>query len=420
MRSEILSMTEREPTFTRRTMLRAAGAAALAASTACEVATSPPKGRREDPDTFVMIFLRGGMDGVSLIVPHGDDLYRARRPKIAVPASDIHDLDGYFGLNRVAASLLPLYETGRLAVVQAVGHGQSSRSHFQSMRHVEEANANIGSLGSGWIARHLNVTPPSGSGPGRAIALQCTLPPSLQGGPATIPVPSLANYGWRGERAGQAARMASLRRMYEGAPEPDRGSGVAALGLVKEFAAIDFVNRTPEGGAEYPRGQLGRALFETASLIKSRTGIEVIEADFGGWDDHQTLGPVRGAFAKRARELSDALGAFMADLGEDAERVTVLVMSEFGRGMHENGSGGTSHGRGGTAMILGGSHVVGGQIHGKWPGLERDQLDHGALRVTMDVRDLLGEILEKRLGTGDLKTVLPDYTPTFPGVLRPG
>ncbi|WP_419190376.1 DUF1501 domain-containing protein [Saltatorellus ferox] len=365
----------------------------------------------------MVIFLRGGMDGLSLVVPYGDDLYYKRRRRIAVPRSKVHDLDGYFGLNDAAGALLPLYESGRLAIAQLVGHVQASRSHFQSMRHIEEANAEIGTLGSGWIARHLAHTPASGTGPARAIALQSTLPPALQGGPATVPVPSLASFGFRGPASGRSARMACLERMYASAPEPHRSSGVAALGLVHELAAIDFVHRKPAGGAEYPKGKFGRALYETASLIKSRTGVEVIEADFGGWDDHRDLGPTDGAFAARAHELSEALGAFMTDLGDDAERVTILVLSEFGRGAGMNGSGGTSHGRGGTALVLGGAHVQGGRIHGAWPGLGRDQLDNGAIQVTLDVRDLLSETLSHRLGTSNLDAVLPGHSPTPLGIL---
>jgi len=274
-------------------------------------------------------------------------------------------------------------------------------------------------VGSGWLARHLNVTPQSGTGPGRAIALESTLPFALQGGPATIPVPSLAEFGFGGEEASRAGRMACLQRMYGAAPEPDASSGLAALGLVEELAAIDFVNRRPSGGADYPEGKLGRSLYQAASLIKSRSDVEVIEADSGDWDDHRATGPLDGAFAKRTHGLARALDAFMTDLGEEAERVTTLIISEFGRTLLENGSGGTAHGRGGLAMVLGGSQVVGGQLHGQpdaqryteWPGLAEEQLDDGAIRMTVDVRDVMAEVLEKRLHTADLRAVLPGHTP---------
>lgn len=414
MRSSPSLPNGHSPTFTRRTVLRGAGAAALIGSPSFGATNSDAESR----DTLVMVFLRGGMDGVSMVVPHGDDDYYRPRPQSAVPASKVHDLDGYFGLNHAAAPLMPLYKSGRLAIATAVGHAVDTRSHFQSMRHIEEAHTGPGSVGSGWIARHLNVTSQRGTGPGRAIALNSTLPTALQGGPATIPVPSLASFGFGGPEESRKARMKCLQRMYQAAPEPDRGSGLAALGLVHEFGSIDFAGRTPEGGAEYPKCKVGRGLYEAASLIKSRSGVEVIEADSGGWDDHRATGPVDGAFAKRTNELALALDAFMTDLGEDAERVTVVVISEFGRTLLENGSGGTAHGRGGVAMLLGGEHVVGGKLYSQWPGLSEDELDNGALRVTLDARDILAEILQKRLHTADMGAVLPGHTPTLHGMLR--
>lgn len=403
--------------LSRRTVLRAAGAAGAAALTG-GIGHARDDSDRGDRDTFVMVFVRGGMDSFSLLVPHGDDAYFRARPQTSVPKSMVHDIDGYFGLNRAASPLLPLYREGRLAVATAVGHAVDTRSHFQSMRHVEEAFTGPGSIGSGWIARHLSVTPQTGSGPGRAIALSSTLPTALQGGPSTIPVPSLADFGFHGPDAGRAARVASLRRMYGLAPDPDKSAGLAALGLAEEFASIDFSNRIPEGGAEYPQTKLGRGLYEAASLIKARTGVEVIEADSGDWDDHQSTGPRDGAFAARSRDLSSSLSAFMADLGSDAERVTILVISEFGRTLDENGSGGTAHGRGGVGMILGGSHVVGGKLYGDWPGIGEEELEGGALRVTLDVRNVLAEILVKRLRTANLGAVLPGHAPSTPGMLR--
>ncbi len=413
MKSSSTPAKEVRRRFTRRTVLQAAGAATLVGSAGCGGLR-----RREPHDTLVLVFLRGGMDSLSLLVPHGDDAYYRARPKTGVPSSQVHDLDGYFGLSQVGEPLIPLYESGCLALAPAVGHAVDTRSHFQSMRHVEEAYTGAGSVGSGWVARHLNVTPQSGAGPGRATALDSTLPFSLQGGPATIPVPSLADFGFGGLEASRARRMACLQRMYGAAPEPDRSSGRAALGLVHELAAIDFVHRTPNGGAQYPEGKLGRGLFEAASLIKNHSGVEVIEVDSGDWDDHRATGPLDGAFAARMNGVAKALSAFSTDLGEDADRVTTLVISEFGRTLLENGSGGTAHGRGGLAMILGGAHVMGGQLHGDWPGLTDEQLDDGAIRVTVDVRDVMAEILKKRLHTADLDSVLLGHTPSMPGLLR--
>jgi uncharacterized protein (DUF1501 family) len=141
----------------------------------------------------------------------------------------------------------------------------------------------------------------------------------------------------------------------------------------------------------------------------------VVEADFDGWDLHASLGPVQGALAAKMDVLSKGLLALWRDLGSDIERVTVVVLSEFGRRAAENGSGGTDHGHGNCMLVMGG-HVAGGQVMTQWPGLALGNLDQGDLAITIDYRDILAEILVRRLGSTSLATVFPNHTPSFHGI----
>jgi uncharacterized protein (DUF1501 family) len=172
----------------------------------------------------------------------------------------------------------------------------------------------------------------------------------------------------------------------------------------------------PENGAEYP--QQGLRLRDAAQLIKSNLGVEVVWLDIAGWDTHAGQGGAAGTLAKRLDELARSLAAFRADLGERFADVTVLTMTEFGRTVAQNGTGGTDHGHGSLMMVLGGG-VAGGQVAGKWPGLEPEQRFEGRdLAVTTDFRDLFAEVCAHSLGARDFSRIFPSYTPRFPGVMR--
>lgn len=410
-------MKSRSPRTTRRDLLRAgAGCTAALMSSGARAFASGSLDSPAARDTLVLVFLRGGMDGLSLFVPVGDADYYIQRPTLGVPAQRTINLDGFFGLNDAAAPLYPHFAAGELAVVHGCGIAHPTRSHFEAMRRMEEAHVGGGTFGSGWLARHLQATPPVQAGGGRAIAIDRTLPTAMQGGFASIPIPRLAEFGFSGPLATQVARANRLDAMYSRASQPDRGGGLTALDLASTVDAIDFT-RAPSGGAVYPSSSFGEGLYETATLIKAGTSVEAVEVDYGGWDDHSHEGPVGGFFAGRIHDLANGLSAFLTDLGPDAERTTVVVMSEFGRRVDENGAGGCDHGRGGAVMVLGGSHVNGGVVHRLWPGLQSQNLDDGALPVSIDIRHVMAEILTERMGTADLAAALPGFSPTPLGLV---
>jgi uncharacterized protein (DUF1501 family) len=176
--------------------------------------------------------------------------------------------------------------------------------------------------------------------------------------------------------------------------------------------AADPERYAPENGARYPRSQFGQRLREIAQLIKANVGLEIAFADVGGWDTHVNQGAATGQLAARLGDFSDALAAIVTDLGDRMEDVLIITMSEFGRTARDNGNGGTDHGHAGAMFVIGGA-VKGHRVHGRWPGLEPEQLHEGRdLALTTDFRAVFGEIVTKHLGARTLDAVFPGYDGT--------
>jgi len=152
-------------------------------------------------------------------------------------------------------------------------------------------------------------------------------------------------------------------------------------------------------------------------LNKAEVGLEVSAIDVGGWDTHFAQGSTSGLMPNLMKDLAEGLAAFHADMFDRMNNLTTVTMSEFGRRVSENGSLGTDHGHGSMMMVLGG-HVQGGKVHGEWPGMSEGQLiGPGDLAVTTDYRDVLSEILTKRLNNDALSNIFPNYEPKVVGIL---
>ena len=384
---------------------------------------SAPSDRHLRPrrDTLVFVFLRGGMDSLTTVVPYAEDELYTLRPNLAVPppgSGGAIDLDGFFGLAPSAAPLLEAYQEGDLAIVHAAGSTDPSRSHFEAMARIESATPNDpgGDTTTGWLGRHLASVPAMGSGDLRGIAVSPLMPLTLSGAPRVLPIYDPSTFGFYGYWNTAEARKAGLASMYSTAMPPTDDAASSTLASFELLEAIDFDGYAPENGAVYPQSEFGGRLRTIATMIKAHRTFEVFELDYGGWDDHDDQGPLDGAMAQRLDDLSSGIAAFRRDLLGQLDRVTLVVMSEFGRRVDENGSAGTDHGRGGAMLVLGG-HVLGGQVYGAWPGLGPDELDDYAVAVTTDYRDVLAEVLIKRLGARDLEQPFPGHVPSPLGIL---
>jgi uncharacterized protein (DUF1501 family) len=381
-----------------------------------------PAGLAPKRKTLVCLFQRGAVDGLSMVAPYGERAYYDERPRIAIPRDQLVDLDGHFGLHPRLAPLAQLWKNGSLAVVQAVGSPDSTRSHFDAQDYMETGTPGRKATPDGWLNRVCRHDREHADTPFKAVAFGPQLPRALAGSAPTLAIDDLRAFGIR---AGGAARD-RLTRAFEELYE-DPGTGLLASSSAEGFEAMRMLREanlgdySPANGAEYPPGRLARSLSQIAQLIKADLGLEIAFADAGGWDTHVNQGADQGQLAGRLDELGRGLAAFAQDLGDRLADVVVLTMSEFGRTIRENGTSGTDHGHATAMFVLGGS-VRGGRVLGHWPGLDPAARFEGRdLAVTTDFRDLFGEVVAGHLGVGPLNQIFPGYSPDstrFPGVFR--
>jgi uncharacterized protein (DUF1501 family) len=381
--------------------------------------------------TLVAIFMRGAADGLNIVAPFGDPRYRDVRPTLALqppqsqegnqnngPFGALIDLDGKFGLHPGLRPFKELWDKKQLAIVEATGSPDPSRSHFDAQDYMESGTP--GKTGNGWLNRALG-DPVGDASPLRAVALANRVPRTLRGQYEAVALGNMQDF-----KISDQDRLAILRNMYSLTPDATmRRTGkdaFEAMKMIQSMAKDEMPNRG--GGVpfspgiagplqnnrpSYPAGGLlGRNLQELARLIKSDAGVEAAFAEVDGWDHHQNENQ---QLPNLLNQFSNAITAFCQDLGDRMEDVVIVTMSEFGRTVEENGTGGTDHGHGSLMMVLGGK-VKGGKIYGEWPGLEKEQLFEGRdLAVTTDFRTVLSELVRGHLGRNDLSSVFPGFKP---------
>ncbi len=409
---------------TRRTFLKSCSAAVAAmagarlGSLAFADGTGPDTG-----EVLVVVFLRGGMDGLSLIPPiAGNDrgFYEEARPQLKIPTTGANaalPLNAAFGIHPSARGLRDLYWAGNVAVVQAVGTS-GSRSHFDAMRSIELGTPGSKAMGSGWLTRHLATAPSLAKTilmP--ALAVAGGTPTSLLGStesvnmsnPSQFSLSSIGHWTWA-----TGDQRTTLRRLYARGISPLHTAGIQALnatGLVESVAGAAY---KPASGVTYPGDGFSNQLKLIAQMIKLDVGLRVATVDLGGWDTHETQGiQPGGTFSNLITTLSGGLTAFYSDLDRSSspaltKRLTIVVQSEFGRRVQENADRGTDHGTANPMLVIGGN--VRGGIYGNWPGLHPDQRFEGAdLAPTTDYRTILSEILIRRFGNPRIGDVFPGF-----------
>jgi uncharacterized protein (DUF1501 family) len=381
--------------------------------------------------TLVAIFMRGAADGLNIVVPFGDPRYREVRPILGLqpppsqdgnanngPFGPVIDLDGKFGLHAGLRPFKELWDKKLLAIVEATGSPDPSRSHFDAQDYMESGTP--GKTGDGWLNRALGEPGPDASAL-RAVALSSLVPRTLRGQQEAVALGNVQDF-----KISDEERLAILRQMYSLTPDATmRRTGNDAFEAMKIIQSVSKDDQMPNGGMRglapevgttipVPNnrptynagGQLGRNLQELARLIKAGAGVEAAFAEIDGWDHHQNE---NNQLPNLLNQFSNAIAAFCEDLGDRMEDVVIVTMSEFGRTVAENGTGGTDHGHGSLMMVAGGP-VQGGKIYGEWPGLEKEQLYEGRdLAVTTDFRTVLSELVRRHLGRIELSSVFPGF-----------
>jgi uncharacterized protein (DUF1501 family) len=409
--------------FSRRSMLKgmgAVGAAAAAASVGGELLSSrlayaadPTTGSPTSygGDVLVVLSLHGGVDGLSVIPPIGDPDYAKLRPTIGIPSSLALPLGGVFGMHPALAPIKPLYDSGKLAVVHAVGQPTGTRSHFKDSEEIERAAPGT-TLRTGWLDRVLGVR-------GVGTAFQAAqlgssmLPGSLIGPCPDLAMTSIDSFAlniWDGYRPQFTQALAA---MHAGVDHPVAQQAATTLAALSTTATMKTAGYTPANGTVYPTSALGNALKDLARLIKQNVGLQVATLDYGNWDMHSGLGKPGDTTGWMHRQLADVaacLAAFAKDLGTGMNGVSLVTLTEFGRRAHENGDGGLDHGYGQAVLALGGG-LRGGQVYGRWPGLAPANLDNGDVAMATDYRQILTELLQKRCAVGSISDIFPGLTP---------
>lgn len=363
-------------------------------------------------EILVFIFLKGGCDALNFVAPMGNRHYADARIKdLQVPEkakftlkNGLDNLD--FNIHPKATALKELYDSGDLAIVHAVGLPNGTRSHFEATKLIEQGLVQNKGSAQGWMTRYFDSITATGALPAVSIGNN-GLSPSFTGLTQAVSIDKLADFKVIGEPIMQEV----LADFYNG-DSPLHQAGQKALSTINIIQ--DKKHSTnhyhPEHGANYPNEwgikSFSESLKNLAQLIKMDTGVHIATVEYDGWDHHENQAYF---FPQRLEGLSNALTAFYNDLTKYHSRMTVVVMSEFGRRLKSNRSGGTDHGYGGLSLILGGQ-VKGGKMYGKWPGLATHELNNNVdLDVSTDYRSILSEVLKKQFNKADLATVFPDF-----------
>lgn len=370
---------------------------------------------------LVVIFLRGGADGLAMVAPSSDPDFIAARPETLRVArsgdnagrairQEVADVD--FRFHPAASAFADLYDAGDLSLIHAAGLPEATRSHFDAEARIERglfAGALPPGDPSGWIGRWLQAASPGGKMP--ALAVGSMRPGSLLGAEAAVAerlgdlivaqghwlAPQLrarlaAGFGDHGPLVRPMAEMLALSDMIGG-----RLWSEADAALKPYLPAVPY----PEGNPASP------PLMTVAQAIKEDFGLRVATVDVPGWDTHVGQD---WQFAGLAAGLSTAVMAFWRDLGVLQQDVSVVIMSEFGRRLRSNTAGGTDHGRGNVMMVLG-PQARGGRMIGRWPGLASEALEEGAdLAVVTDYRAVLAELMTGHMRLDDAGRVFPGFT----------
>jgi len=422
-------------TITRREFLTLGMALPIVAATPSNLSSWLPRltvfssrGIETPGDILVLIFQRGGMDGLNAVIPFTESEYYIQRPTLAIPepktGDDLTaiDLDGSFGLHPALRPLKDIWDESELAIVHACGSPDPTHSHFDAMDYMERGTPGEKSLSSGWLARHLHTAAWENGSPFRAVSIGSMLPSSLRGPVPALALQSIADFHLGGRIRNQALAdfQAALSSLYQTVTTDELGSNIPEIDDLSAAADLTF-NATgmlesaiqgeyhPVSGVTYPESPFGQALLQVAQLIKADLGLEVAALDIGGWDTHVNQGSSQGEFADLLADLAGGLSAFYHDLDHLSKRVTIVTMSEFGRRLSENGNAGTDHGHGNVMFLLGGG-VNGGNVYTDWPGISTEALyGPGDLNITTDYRAVLAEILQKRLLNNNLSEIFPDF-----------
>jgi uncharacterized protein (DUF1501 family) len=377
--------------------------------------TFPLIARAAGNKRLIVVFQRGGCDGLNAVVPYGDDDYYNLRPTLAISPPSAGDTESavsidndLFALHPALSPLVDIYQQGDMAIMPSVHFGEATRSHFANQELLEKGADGVSV--DGWLNRYIQLNQGGGELP--VVSIGPMLAQSLRG---SIPV-SVINKLSQSNGLNDS-RLASITAMYEQSvsqAEINRAAVHASGRLMLEqkdtLSLLAELTHTPGNGAVYPASEFGAQLQQLALVIKNDMGLEIATISINGWDTHRNQGGATGLQADSLADFAQGIAALHTDLGPAYMQDTlILTMTEFGRTAKENASEGTDHGHASAWYAIGGG--VNGGIHGLWPGLSDQNLHQGNfLAQTVDCRDIISEVIAQHLGQSSaLGTVMPGH-----------
>ena len=381
---------------------------------------------------LVVVYLSGGNDSLSTVIPYRDPGYAARRPTLAVPAGNVlqigRDSSGVeLGLHPRLTGLKSIFDAGRLAIVQRTGYANQSRSHFTGFDIWGTANLQNTS-GTGWLGRYLDTL--SNPDPLVAWNTQRETPRPLVANRVGVPaITSPAAYSFASPNTGAEATYERTAQARISSHLPVDRPHLAFVNSTTQaaLATLDRVGTvaTYRPANTYPNNGFGQALTAVAGAMNKQIGTKVFWVQTGGYDTHASQGvnQANGAYGNLMGTLDGGLKAFHDDLSAQGllNNTVILVYSEFGRRISENGSAGTDHGAGGNMMMVGG--LVRGGLYGTAANLNSDPanptLENNAadVRYETDFRAVYAQILDNWLGASSVAVLGADYRNGAPQIL---
>lgn len=371
--------------LTRRELIKALGLSAVASGApGLAFATAETQAR------FVLVVLRGAVDGLALAAPYGDGNYHRARGELALSTpgnvNGALKLDGLFGLHPSLEGVYRRYQDNQAIIIHAVASPYRERSHFDGQDVLENGAARVGALRDGWLNRTLGSM---NTDTGTAIAMAQNTPLVLRGNNAVS--------SWAPSRLPDADdnTIARLQRLYA-------NDEFFASRLDQALKSQDIAAGAGAMAASRARGneatQFAELMQTTARFLTADNGPRIAVVELGGWDTHANQGANDGALANRFAALDEGLVNLHAGLAESWQQTVVAVVTEFGRTVRVNGTRGTDHGTG-TAAVLTGGAVNGGRVITDWPGLAPNNLyENRDLRPTTDIRSVFKGVLQDHLG----------------------
>jgi uncharacterized protein (DUF1501 family) len=344
---------------------------------------------------LVVVELAGGNDGLNTLIPFENDLYYKNRPTLGIPNGEVLKLTDQLGLHPAMGPGAELFKSGKLAIVQGVGYPEPNRSHFRSMEIWHTASTSTKVPLTGWLGRILDERFAPGEAESlRGLSFSGALPQAFQSDKHSVAVIQQLE-AFAGAPGEQAAREKLLRKL---STTPATGNDTVGFLRAQSETVFRTAEKLRDAAAKYKSevmypGALGEQLRRAAQIITADLGVRLLFVSQGGYDTHNQQA---GAHAALVGELAGALAAFQQDIEKQkvADKVLVMVFSEFGRRVDENASRGTDHGAA-SCMFLAGSKVKAG-LSGEHPSLEK--LGDGDLIHTVDFRSVYATVLDRWLG----------------------